>query len=44
MIDTIGSGIKKMFVIQRNKFFPLPEYSFDKGRVKVEITGKGVRP
>ena len=26
LIDTIGSGIKKMFIIQKNKFFPLPEY------------------
>ena len=40
MIDTIGSGIKKMFAIQRRKFFPLPEYSFEKSQVKVEITGK----
>jgi ATP-dependent DNA helicase RecG len=24
MIDTIGSGIKKMFVLQKDKFFPLP--------------------
>ena len=40
LIDTIGSGIKKMFAIQRRKFFPLPEYSFDNNQVKVEITGK----
>jgi len=40
MIDTIGSGIKKMFVIQKNKFFPLPEYNLSKGSVKVIITGK----
>jgi len=26
MIDTIGSGIKRMFEIQRNRFFPLPDY------------------
>ncbi len=40
MIDTIGSGIKRMFSIQRKKFFPLPEYSFANEQVKVEITGK----
>jgi len=26
MIDTIGSGIKKMFMIQRDRFFPMPTY------------------
>ncbi len=40
MIDTIGSGIKRMFTIQRKKFFPLPEYSFTDNLVKVAITGK----
>jgi len=40
MIDTIGSGIKRMFKIQRAKFFPLPEYSFDNSQVKVVVTGK----
>lgn len=29
MIDTIGSGIKKMFIIQKNKFFPLSEYHLE---------------
>lgn len=40
MIDTIGSGIKRMFNIQRRKFFPLPEYSFSNNQVKVVVTGK----
>ena len=40
MIDTIGSGIKHMFSIQKSKFFPLPDYSFDNDEVKVVITGK----
>lgn len=40
MIDTIGSGIKKLFNIQRNKFFPLPEYDLSDHKVKVTITGK----
>ena len=40
MIDTIGSGIVRMFEIQREKLFPLPEYSFDNNQVKVTIQGK----
>src|SRR5690606_16750507 len=40
MIDTIGSGIKKMFVIQKDKFFPLPEYDLSNQKVTVSITGK----
>jgi ATP-dependent DNA helicase RecG len=40
MIDTIGSGIKKMYIIQKNKFFPLPDYDFADDKVKVTITGK----
>ncbi|MFA6047259.1 MAG: RNA-binding domain-containing protein [Parcubacteria group bacterium] len=40
MIDTIGSGIKKMFISQKNKFFPLPEYDLSGGKVKLTIIGK----
>lgn len=40
MIDTIGSGIKKMFLIQKNKYFPLPEYDFSNNKVVVSFTGK----
>ncbi len=40
MIDTIGGGIKKMFIIQREKFFPLPDYDISEDRVQVKITGK----
>lgn len=40
MIDTIGSGIKKMFSSQREKLFPLPEYDFSGGKVKLTIIGK----
>lgn len=42
MIDTIGSGIKKMFYIQRHKFFPLPEYDLSDNKVKVTFFGKVV--
>lgn len=40
MIDTIGSGIKKMFLLQKNKYFPLPDYDFSDNKVKVQIFGK----
>ena len=40
MIDTIGSGIKRMFLIQRNKFFPLPDYDLSNNKVQVAIIGK----
>lgn len=40
MIDTIGSGIKKMFNIQRSKFFPLPDYDLTGDKVKVIFFGK----
>ena len=40
MIDTIGSGIKKMFSVQRDRFFPLPDYDLSKSNaVKVKIFG-----
>lgn len=40
MVDTIGSGIKKMFIFQKNRFFPLPDYDFSGNKVKVTIIGK----
>lgn len=40
MIDAIGSGIKRMFNIQRRKFFPMPDYEFTGKKVKLTITGK----
>ncbi len=41
MIDIIGSGIKKMFNLQRQRYFPLPDYDLDEAnRVKVRILGK----
>ncbi|MFN4056427.1 MAG: RNA-binding domain-containing protein [Alishewanella aestuarii] len=44
MIDTIGSGIRKMFIIQKKRFFPLPEYDLANGKVQVTITGRVVDP
>lgn len=40
MIDTIGSGIKKMFNLQKDKFFPLPNYDLSNEKVSVTIYGK----
>jgi ATP-dependent DNA helicase RecG len=41
MIDTIGSGIKKMFTIQRDRFFPLPTYDIsDENHTEVTIHGE----
>ena len=40
MIDTIGSGIPKMFEIQRKRFFPMPSYNLGENRVDVMVIGK----
>ncbi|MCC6537676.1 MAG: transcriptional regulator, partial [Bryobacterales bacterium] len=41
MIDTIGSGIKRMFTRQRERSFPLPDYELDTPqRVAVRLTGQ----
>lgn len=40
MVDTVGGGIKKMFLAQRQRFFPLPDYDFANNRVKVTVVGK----
>lgn len=40
MIDTIGSGIKRMFRLQRERFFPMPDYDISKQKVKATLTGK----
>jgi ATP-dependent DNA helicase RecG len=40
MIDSIGSGIRKMFIIQKKRYFPLPEYELKDNRVQVTITGR----
>lgn len=41
MIDTIGSGIKRMFLKQRQRFFPMPDYDLSEPeRVRVRLFGK----
>lgn len=37
MMDTIGSGIKRMFVTQRKRLFPLPDYIIDSANQRVEV-------
>lgn len=45
MIDTIGSGIKRMFRLQRERNFPLPDYDLTQiGKVAVRISGKIIDP
>ena len=40
MIDTIGSGIKRMFMRQRDRSFPMPDFELgDSKRVAVRLTG-----
>lgn len=40
MVDTIGSGIRKMYSYQRKRLFPVPLYQISDDRVSVTITGK----
>lgn len=40
MIDSIGSGIKRMFRVQRDRYFPMPDYELGGNKVKVTLTGK----
>jgi ATP-dependent DNA helicase RecG len=41
MIDTIGSGIRRMFTKQRQRCLPMPDYDLSESeRVKVGIIGK----
>lgn len=40
MIETEGGGIRKMFLKQSVRYFPLPEYDLSDGKVKLTIEGK----
>lgn len=40
MIDTVGSGIKRIFRLQKERFFPMPDYDFANKQVKATLTGK----
>ncbi len=39
MVDTIGSGIKKMFELQLERLFPMPNYDLASNKVQVTIFG-----
>lgn len=44
MIDQVGSGIRRMFQTQRDRFFPLPDFAFnntDAGHPRVEVAIPG---
>ncbi|PJC20467.1 MAG: transcriptional regulator [Comamonadaceae bacterium CG_4_9_14_0_8_um_filter_57_21] len=44
MIDQVGSGIRRMYQTQRDRFFPLPDFVFDttsQGQPRVEVTIAG---
>lgn len=41
MIDTVGSGIRRIYNIQKEKYFPMPDYDLsEENRVKVTLYGK----
>lgn len=41
MIDTVGSGIRKMFITQKKRFFPLPDYDLSQPNgVTVKLHGR----
>lgn len=40
MVETEGGGIRKLFVQQKKRFFPMPEYDLTGGKVKCEIEGR----
>ena len=40
MIDTVGSGILKMFLAQKKRCFPLPDYDFSNHKVRMKLYGK----
>lgn len=38
MIDTVGRGIKKIYMEQRKRFFPMPDYEIDNENRSVGVT------
>lgn len=43
MIDTVGHGIKKMFVEQKKRYLPLPEYDFSvSDKITLRIYGRAI--
>ncbi|MDR3282350.1 MAG: putative DNA binding domain-containing protein [Candidatus Methanoplasma sp.] len=42
LVETVGTGMRKMFLAQAFRYFPLPEYEIDDDHVSVTITGHPV--
>lgn len=40
MVDTAGGGIRKLFLYQKQRFFPMPDFDFSGNRVQLTLTGK----
>lgn len=40
MVDTEGGGIRKLYLQQKKRFFPMPEYDLSSQQVKCTIQGK----
>lgn len=40
MVDTEGGGIRKLYMQQKKRFFPMPEYDLSSQQVKCTIQGK----
>ena len=40
MVDTIGSGIKRMFTHQKDRYFPLPDYTLAENSVEISVMGR----
>lgn len=40
MVETEGGGIRKLYIQQKKRFFPMPEYDTSDGKVVCKITGK----
>lgn len=39
MVETEGGGIRKLYIQQKNRFFPMPEYDLNDGKVVCKIQG-----
>lgn len=40
MVDTAGGGIRKLFLFQKDRFFPLPDYDISNDKVRVTLVSK----
>lgn len=44
LMENVGSGIPKMFLSQRERLFPMPEFDFSNDKVNVTFCGKFLDP